>query len=113
MGEKVRCLVLVCSYLWVLNLVGLIIQIVVLLDPMEAESIANWRVKISLFTAFLDFVIYIGGVYFDKQLYDELRLHYSPAVVNLVGGNNPFFGGGGYGSIRADNPGNIPPSSVG
>merc|ERR1719193_2684434 len=83
--EKVRCLILVCAYLWVMNLVGLIIQILVLIDPTELESIASWNVKMSLFTSFL---------YFDKQLYDELRMNYSPAAVNLVGRNNPFFGGG-------------------
>merc|ERR1719419_1116144 len=57
--EKVRCLILVCAYLWVMNLVGLIIQILVLIDPVEMESMAGWREKIYVFTAFMDFVIYI------------------------------------------------------
>merc|ERR1719397_1180045 len=110
--EKVRCLILVCAYLWVMNLVGLIIQILVLIDPTELESIASWNVKMSLFTSFLDFVVYIAGAYFDKQLYDELRLNYTQAEVNLAGRNNPFFGGGGYGNQQAqpsNNQGNIPP----
>jgi len=113
--EKVRCLVLICAYLWVMNLVGLIIQIVVLTDPTESENIVDWTQKIYVFTAFMDFVIYIGGVYFDKQLYDELRLNYVLAEVNFAGRNNPFYGGGGYGNQQGANPrmeGNLPPSRI-
>merc|ERR1711879_563160 len=66
-------------------------------DPNEKEDASNWQDDIFIFTTFTDFCLYIGVVYYSKQLYDELRLNYEMAEAPVNQANNPFFGGGGYG----------------
>merc|ERR1712173_242242 len=92
-----------------MNLVALILKIVTITDPSEEESAADWQTKIFLFSGFLGFFLLIAACYYNKNMYDELRLNYVMAEVDQSGGNNPFFPQSGNPPARGT--GNIPPSS--
>merc|ERR1719499_2455798 len=73
--DKVRCFCLICGYGAVITLVHVIY---VRVNPGELKISEGRNQQIAIAANALALCLFVGGTYFSKMLYDELRLNYSP-----------------------------------